>query len=177
MQQIPRIDPLRRVQRIDGSKLRALVLNARIAPTDALESKRSVETQQIGERMPLEHAGIDLPLIAAQGKVRPFAIGVCQHAIELALPGTRELQFAGGLLVAQSLVGAQVGCDQKGAGTEQQKRQGSGPEKRARPHSSAPQATRSSEAGQNSRKGNEDDQCGECHGGNLDGNRNRTSWD
>ncbi len=63
--------------------------------------------------MPFENAGVDLPFIAAQREIRVLAAGIGQNGVELAIPGARQLQFAGGLFEAQALVGAQIGSDQR----------------------------------------------------------------
>src|SRR5882757_9193334 len=122
MRQVPWVDALGRIQGIYGARLSTLIFHARVAAADALQAIRRIESDDVGKCAPLEHASVDLPLIAAQGETRGFAAGIGQYSIELTLAGTRELQLASGLFEAQALISMQVRGDQRGAHAEQNER-------------------------------------------------------
>src|SRR4029077_19183486 len=113
--QIPWVDALGRIQVVDGPRLGALILDARISAADPLQAIRRIEPDHIGKSMPLEQPSIHLPLIAAQIESRAFAAGVGQYCAELTLPGTAQLQLARRLFVAQALVSKQIRGDQSRA--------------------------------------------------------------
>jgi hypothetical protein len=102
---------------------RCTPLEAGVAAADAFQSIRGVEAEQVGEGMPLQHPGIDLPFIAMQREIRAFAVRISQGCVELLGTDPRKLQLAGGLFEAQALVAAQTGANQHCAGACQEKYQ------------------------------------------------------
>src|SRR5579859_5800425 len=126
MRQVPRVDALRRIERIYRTGLGTLILDACVPSADPFQAIRRIEPDDIRKGMPFEHASIDLPLVAAQRETRALAAGIGQDRIELTFPGARELQLAGGLFEAQALVGTQIRSDQRGAHAEQNEYECSG---------------------------------------------------
>ena len=104
-----------------------------------------------------------------QREIGALAAGIGQNRIELALPGTRELQLAGGLFEAQALVGAQIRADQGGAHAEQNEYERGGAVQYSAENSAPAQEAERAEQEQNSHQREDGDQCGEYHGGSLTG--------
>src|SRR6266851_6116752 len=169
MRQLPRVDALRRIQGKYGTGLGTLILDAGVAAADALQAIRRIEPNEVGEGVPFEHARIDLPLVAAQRETRALAAGIGQNRIELTLPGTHELQLAGGLFVGQALVGTQIRGDQRGADAEQNEHERSGAVQYSADNPAPAQEADRAEQEQKSHQREDGDQCGECHGGSLAG--------
>ena len=129
------------MQVIYGARLGALILHTRVAAANALQAVCGVESEQIGEGMPLKDSRIDLPLIAAQQKTGAFAVGVGQNGVELPVSIFCQLQLAGGLFIRQTLIGTQIGADEDRADGGQEKNKRSGPMCHSAQHSPPAQAT------------------------------------
>ena len=77
-----------------------------LAAADALQAVCRVESDRIGKGMPFQDPRIDLPLIAAQAESSRARRRDRSKRRRIAAPPSGQLQFAGGLFIAEAPIGA-----------------------------------------------------------------------
>ena len=94
--QIEQVDDASRRERMHAARGAALLLDRAVAAADAVELVDGPQTDQVGDRLPLQDVGIDLDLVTSDFVGRLAPVGkdeACGEALEIGRASCRERVF------------------------------------------------------------------------------------